>query len=98
MVPVGQKAQLGGAAGEAKAGQEMSSGLGWGRRETWGVKVRHVEVRWPRAVQAVEQLEKGGPREACDLGLGGNKLGKKARGSPGWGEGSALEVDVETKE
>lgn len=32
MVPVGLKAQLVGAAGEAKAGKEMSSGLGWGQR------------------------------------------------------------------
>lgn len=42
MVPVGQKAQLGGAAGEVKAGQEMSSGLGWGKKGDLG---RESEAR-----------------------------------------------------
>lgn len=52
MLPAGQKAGWVGAGEEAKAGQGCAQG--WGSRRLEGVKVSHLYVMWPWAVQAAE--------------------------------------------
>lgn len=69
LVPVGQKAQSESSrGGKGRQGGELRAGLGVEGR-LWGGKVRHVEVMWPRAVQAVEKLEKEGPGQGRPVEL-----------------------------